>query len=148
MIAAFDKYVTAAIAGDDRIGDKSRTAHYADDAERAADRDLVSRVRREPIRSAGVEMPKPSLTTHSIALRTRLLMEGRYVSTCARSIVRCNADHYALAILPIAGPVQPLPAGVLTLKNRTLSPLVERLLEIARLVAKCFAAHASSTDLQ
>jgi DNA-binding transcriptional LysR family regulator len=95
-------------------------------------------------RARGLEVPKASVTTHSIALRTRLLMEGRYITTFASSIVRCNRHHYALTILPIAGPVQPLPAGVLTLKNRTLSPLVERFLEIARVVAKSFAPPHSS----
>jgi DNA-binding transcriptional LysR family regulator len=84
----------------------------------------------------GLEMPKPGLVTHSIALRARLLAEGRYLTTFASSVVRLNADRYALKILPVDLPVQSLPAGILTLKNRTLSPIVERFRGIARAVAK------------
>ena len=50
-----------------------------------------------------------------------------------------NATRYALATLPVELPPQPLPAGILTLKNRTLSPVVDRFLEAARAVAGSFA---------
>lgn len=93
----------------------------------------------------GLKVPKPSLVTHSIALRTRLLTEGSYLTTFASSVVRLNADRYALTILPVDFPVQPLPAGVLTLKNRTLSPVVERFLGIARAVAKPLTGRVSSS---
>ncbi|HZM45275.1 MAG TPA: LysR family transcriptional regulator [Burkholderiales bacterium] len=93
----------------------------------------------------GLEVPKPSLVTHSIALRTRLLTEGSYLTTFASSVVRLNTDRYAIKILPVDFPVQPLPAGVLTLKNRTLSPVVERFLGIARAVAKPLAGRACSS---
>jgi hypothetical protein len=48
-------------------------------------------------------------------------------------------------MLPVEFPAQPLPAGILTLKNRTLSPVVERFLAIARTVAKPFASRAFSS---
>jgi len=49
--------------------------------------------------------------------------------------VRANAER--LTMLPVDIPRQALPAGVLTLKNRTLSPVVERFIACAREVAKC-----------
>jgi DNA-binding transcriptional LysR family regulator len=87
-------------------------------------------------RARGFDVPAPVFVTHSIALRARLLAESRYISTFARSIVRMNAERYGLKILAVDFPRQTLPAGVLTLKNRTLSPVVERFLEIARAAAK------------
>jgi hypothetical protein len=92
-------------------------------------------------------VPAPALVTHSIALRARLLGEGRYVSTFASSIVRMNAKRYALKILPVDFPSQYLPAGVLTLKNRMLSPVVECFLEAAHVVAKQIANTHDGTSL-
>jgi DNA-binding transcriptional LysR family regulator len=92
----------------------------------------------------GLEPPKPSLVTHSVALRTRLLTEGPYITTFASSIVRFQGEGYALTMLPVDFPTQALPAGLLTLKNRTLSPVVERFIVCAREVAKSLASRSSS----
>ena len=100
---------------------------------------------RRLFRARGLELPKPSLVTHSVALRTRLLAEGPYITTFASSIVRFHAEHCALTILPIDLPTQALPAGVLTLKNRTLSPVVERFIACAREVAKSVKSRNSSS---
>jgi len=95
-------------------------------------------------RARGLGVPKPSLVTHSVALRARMLTEGPYVTTFASSVMRLNANRYALKKLPVEFQAQPSPAGILTLKNRTLSPVVEGFLEIARAVAKPFASRESS----
>jgi len=93
----------------------------------------------------GLEVPKPSLVTHSIALRTKLLADGRHITTFASSVVRLNTDRYPLMILPVELPAQRLPAGVLTLKKRTLSPLVERFLGTAQAVATSRAGSVGSS---
>ena len=93
----------------------------------------------------GLEPPKPSLVTHSVALRTRLLTEGPYITTFASSIVRFHGEGKALTMLPVDFPTQALPAGILTLKNRTLSPVVERFIACAREVAKSLASRNSSS---
>jgi DNA-binding transcriptional LysR family regulator len=93
----------------------------------------------------GLDVPKPSLVTHSTALRIRVLTEGPYITTFARSVMRLNADRYALKILPVGFPRQPLPAGILALKSRTLSPIVERFLLFARSVSKPFANRGYSS---
>jgi DNA-binding transcriptional LysR family regulator len=93
----------------------------------------------------GLDVPKASLVTHSVALRTRVLTEGTHITTFASSVMRLNADRYALTMLPVEFAAQPLSAAILTLKNRTLSPVVERFLAIARAVAKPFAARAYSS---
>lgn len=95
-------------------------------------------------RARGLGVPKASLVTHSVSFRARMLSEGPYITTFANSVIRLNADRYALKILPVAFPSQPSPAGILTLRNRTLSPVVEGFLAIARSVAKPFANRASA----
>ena len=84
----------------------------------------------------GLGVPKASLATHSIALRARVLTEGPYITTFASSIMRLNANRYGLTTLPVEFSSQPLPAGILTLRNRTLSPVVDRFIATARAVAK------------
>jgi DNA-binding transcriptional LysR family regulator len=45
------------------------------------------------------------------------------------------ADHYAVTALPVDLPANQVSLGVVTLKNRTLSPVVERFLACVREVA-------------
>jgi DNA-binding transcriptional LysR family regulator len=48
------------------------------------------------------------------------------------STLRVYGDRVALKVLPIDFPVQPWPAVIVTLKNRTLSPVVERFIQYVR----------------
>jgi hypothetical protein len=55
-----------------------------------------------------------------------------------------GSDGRALKKLPVDLPTQPWPVAILTLKNRTLSPVVERFIECAREVAKEITTPARS----
>ena len=94
--------------------------------------------------ASGVDAPKASLVTHSVALRTRLLTEGPYITTFASSMLWFSPERNALKVLPVDFPTQALPASILTLRNRTLSPIVERFIVCAREVAKSFASRKLS----
>jgi DNA-binding transcriptional LysR family regulator len=51
----------------------------------------------------------------------------------ATSVLRqLIADHYAVTALPVDLPANPSSLRVITLKNRTLSPVVERFLACVR----------------
>jgi DNA-binding transcriptional LysR family regulator len=92
----------------------------------------------------GLPVPKASLVTHSVALRNRVLGEMPYITTYAKSLIRLNGDRYGLKVLPVDIATQRLPAGVLTLKHRTLSPIVERFVATARDIGKSFAAERTT----
>jgi hypothetical protein len=49
------------------------------------------------------------------------------------------ADHYAIVPLPVLLPAKPFTGVIVTLKDRTLSPVVERFLACVREVAKSSA---------
>jgi hypothetical protein len=49
------------------------------------------------------------------------------------------ADHYAIVPLPVLLPAKPFTGVIVTLKDRTLSPVVERFLACVREVANSFA---------
>ena len=46
------------------------------------------------------------------------------------------AVRHSLKVLPVNLPIRPWPLSILTLKNRTMSPVVERFIECAREIAK------------
>jgi DNA-binding transcriptional LysR family regulator len=77
---------------------------------------------REAFRAKGLELPRVSLATYSVPLRIDAIKTGKFVTAMPRSI----ADRYRLKVLPINLPVRPWFVVILTLKNRTLSTLVER----------------------
>jgi DNA-binding transcriptional LysR family regulator len=95
----------------------------------------------ELFRARGLSAPKPSIATVSISFRARLLASGPYLSTFLPSVLRqLIADNYAVAALSVDDlPAKPFSASIVTLKNRTLSPVVERFLACVREVAKSYA---------
>jgi DNA-binding transcriptional LysR family regulator len=94
----------------------------------------------EACRVRGVDMPKTRLDTNSTAVRVSLLSDGPYIATFPSSSMRLYADRFSLTVLPVDLPIRPWPVVIVTLKNRTLSPVVERFLECTREVAKSFGA--------
>jgi hypothetical protein len=58
--------------------------------------------------------------------------------------MRLNADYYNIICLPLDLPIQPWPVVVVTLKHRTLSPVVERFIACAREVARAFVVNGHS----
>jgi len=73
----------------------------------------------------GLPPPKISLVTFSVHLRINLLASGRYLTAFPRSVLRINRDRFPVRILPIDLCADPWPVAVVTLKNRTLSPVVK-----------------------
>ena len=93
----------------------------------------------EAFRARGLDMPKASLVSVSVAVRTRLLANGEFIAALPSSVLSLNRAHYALKALAVDLPNPPWPVVIVTLKNRMLSPVVERFIECAREVAKSFA---------
>jgi DNA-binding transcriptional LysR family regulator len=73
-------------------------------------------------------------------LRVNLLASGRFITVVPRSALRHGGEELGLKMLPVDMPARPLPAiSIFKLKNRTLSPVVERFIECAREVTKSTA---------
>jgi len=89
----------------------------------------------ELFRASGVKMPRAPITTLSIHLCCRLAASRRFVTTLPTSILRFGGRDLSLKVLPIELPAQPRPVGIVTLKNRTLSPVAKVFIEwVHRLV--------------
>jgi DNA-binding transcriptional LysR family regulator len=86
----------------------------------------------EACRARGLAMPRASLVTLSMSVITHFLADGRFITAMPRSV----AYFKSLKVLPVDLPVRPWPVNTVTLKNRTLSPAVERFIECAREVTR------------
>lgn len=93
----------------------------------------------EAFLACGLAMPKISLVTSSAQVRTQLLADEPYLSTCPKSL----ADRHSLKVLPVDLPIAPWSIAIVTLKNRTLSPVVGRFIECIREVAKSIAGRSN-----
>jgi DNA-binding transcriptional LysR family regulator len=86
----------------------------------------------EAFGARGLRMPKTVVRTFSTSMRTNLVGSGHFMATFPKSVARFYADRFSLKVLPVKLPARPWPLVVLTLKNRTLSPAVQHLLEYIR----------------
>jgi DNA-binding transcriptional LysR family regulator len=82
--------------------------------------------------SRGLGVPKRILQTLSTHLRVNLAASGSHIATMPNSTLRVYGERFAVKALPVDFPAQPWPAVIVTLKNRTLSPVVERFIEYVR----------------
>ena len=99
----------------------------------------------EAFRARRLDAPKSSVYTLSIALRARLLSALPYLTVFADSVMlRFTAERRGLTALPVEMKTQSWSAVIVTLKNRTLSPVVERFIACTREVAKSFRSSSSS----
>jgi DNA-binding transcriptional LysR family regulator len=89
---------------------------------------------------AGLQLPRLSVASNSMILRTRLLATGRYVSILPRSILHFGGELPQVKVLPAQLPGIAPVTEILTLKNRTLSPAVELFIQCARDVTKSMSA--------
>jgi DNA-binding transcriptional LysR family regulator len=91
---------------------------------------------QEAFHASGLEVPRPSLVTYSVSLRISLLATGRFLSIFPSSILEYSSMKTLVAVLPVHLPANPRPAGIVTLKRRTLSSLAQRFIECAREMVK------------
>jgi DNA-binding transcriptional LysR family regulator len=90
----------------------------------------------EAFRSQGLKVPRTSVSTYSMHLRSHLLGSGRFLTIMPNSMLRFNFRASNLKALPIELQIRPRFTAVVTLKNRTLGPVTQLFIEHARAVAK------------
>jgi DNA-binding transcriptional LysR family regulator len=87
-------------------------------------------------RANGLALPQQSVTSFSMQARFHLLATGRFLTILHASVLRFNAKHWSLKALPVDLRIRPMPVAIFTLKNRTLSPVVQLFIKEAQEVAK------------
>jgi DNA-binding transcriptional LysR family regulator len=97
---------------------------------------VVRALIREAFEANGLEVPPESVSAASILLRNHLLASGRFLTMLPDSVMRYNAKQWSLKALPIDLRIKPRPIAIVTLKNRTIGPVIQLFIEHLRAVAK------------
>lgn len=95
-------------------------------------------------RAAGLEPPRPAVTTYSMELRLQLLARGDYLSSLPASLFRHHRRRWGLVALPVALGA-PLPVVAVTLRGRAGGPALEAFLRELRAATRDAAATGAAT---
>jgi DNA-binding transcriptional LysR family regulator len=100
---------------------------------------LVGAFIADAFRTSGMKFPPRGVAMGSILLFGALLARGSFLAIFPASMLRFGANLPPLKILPVDLPIPPWPVGIMTLKNRTLTPVTQLFIDCAREVAKPLA---------
>jgi DNA-binding transcriptional LysR family regulator len=89
--------------------------------------------------ASGLKMPRIAVTTTTAHLLFQLLESGRFVGHFGDRLLHFYASRFALKKLPVELPIQPFAVAIVTLKNRTISPVAQLFIDCAREVARPLA---------
>jgi DNA-binding transcriptional LysR family regulator len=92
----------------------------------------------EAFRASELDYPRTTVFTVDPEVRIRLLVTGRFLTIVPRSALRFS-KRQGIKVLPVELKHARLPIGIVTLKNRTLSPVAQLFIENAREVANPLA---------
>ena len=90
----------------------------------------------EAFRTKGLDYPRATIFTISPEARIGLVAGGRFLSIVPTSILRFPRPRPEIKVLPVKLSMDRVAFGVVTLKNRMLSPVAQLFIEHAREVAK------------
>ena len=68
-----------------------------------------------------------------------MLAAGRFLTVLPESMIRFRAKNLALKVLPVELPARQLSVVIVTMKNRTLSPLAKLFIDSARAMSRPLA---------
>ena len=93
----------------------------------------------EAFRTGGLDYPRKTVVTDSNEVRMSLLATGRFLTIFTTSTLRFPTKRSELRVLPVELAPTRFPNGIVTLNNRTLSPVARLFIDTAREVAKPLA---------
>jgi DNA-binding transcriptional LysR family regulator len=91
---------------------------------------------RDIFSAKGLACPRPALIATSIEMINNMLRTGRYLAIHPESVLTFPTGHPFIKRLAVELPVVSGPIGILTMKNRILSPAAQLFIDTARDVAK------------
>ncbi len=99
---------------------------------------VISSLIAEAFAAHGLSVPRESVSA-DVNVRIHLLATGRFLTIFPESLVQSVSERWSIKALPIDLGVRAPPVSIVTLKNRTLSPVVQLFIDAAREVAKSIA---------
>jgi DNA-binding transcriptional LysR family regulator len=93
----------------------------------------------EIFRASGHEPPRLTVSTLSVHAQNELLATGRFLTVLPSFVLRLPGGSVPLKALPVALPNAPMPIGLITVKNRTLTPVAQLFIDRVRARVKSLA---------
>ena len=97
----------------------------------------------EAFRANGLKAPRATVYADAINLRSRLAASGRFLAVVPAYVMSPPGKNASLKVLPVKFPATRRQIGIITLKNRTPSPLAQLFIKCARETAKPLAKKRS-----
>jgi DNA-binding transcriptional LysR family regulator len=97
---------------------------------------VISGLIAQAFQKQHLDVPQARVASLSMHLRCHLVANAGFVTIMPGSMFRFNADRWGLKALPIDLGIRSRNVSIITLKHRTLSPVVELFIEHARVVSK------------
>ena len=99
----------------------------------------IARLALETFRANGLDYPRTIVVTESPQVRFNLPATGPFLTMFSASALRFPTRRAEIKVLPVQLPMAPVPNGIVTLKNRTLSSVARLFIKHSREVAKLLA---------
>ena len=100
---------------------------------------VLGTVARNAFRASGFEYPRVTVVAIPPEVRINLLATGRFLTIFPTSVLKFSPRRSEMKALPVKLPTSRVTNGIVTLKNRTLSPVALLVIDVARGVAKSLA---------
>jgi DNA-binding transcriptional LysR family regulator len=97
--------------------------------------------------SKGLAFPRKGVRSYSVYERIGLLATDAFIAAESGSVLRFNMPRFSLKVLPVDLATGFFQVGIVTLKNRTVSPVVQTFLDCVRKVASLLAHETISPPL-
>jgi DNA-binding transcriptional LysR family regulator len=86
----------------------------------------------EAFRSLGLKPPRVTVRANAPHLFYAMVRTGRFLTVAPASTVKLGSSNLGLRPLPIKFAIQQGPVAIVTLKNRTISPVAQRFIDCTR----------------
>ena len=93
---------------------------------------ILRSVLEEALEAKGFAVPRMGVKSYSVQQRITLLATGRFVSADSRSVLRYNSAASSVILLPVDLPIRSWPVAIVTLKGRTINPVVQTFVDCVR----------------
>ncbi|PAY05296.1 transcriptional regulator [Bradyrhizobium sp. UFLA03-84] len=100
---------------------------------------VIGSIITQAFRGSGFEYPRATVVTDSPHMRVSLLETGRFITVFPASALTFLAKDSALKILSVELPAARRPNGMITVKDRALTPVAQLVIDSARELAKRMA---------
>jgi DNA-binding transcriptional LysR family regulator len=90
----------------------------------------------EAFRSMRIPQFRAQVYSNSLAIRIQLTANNGFLTMLPGSMLHFAAKRLPVKVVPITMPIRTQPIEIVTLKNRTLSPVTKRFIECLRAAAK------------